>query len=62
MSNNKKTAFIVTQQLPKKNGKKGLKQLYKCFACGKQFVGGNRLNFEQIWKEYLEGKQTSPEQ
>jgi hypothetical protein len=32
--------------------------LYKCLACGKQFVGGNRLNSNLIWKEYVDGKQT----
>ncbi len=32
--------------------------MYKCHACGKQFIGGDRITPEQIWQEYLEGKQT----
>jgi hypothetical protein len=32
--------------------------LYKCANCGKQFLGGNRLNNNLLWKEYVEGKQT----
>lgn len=42
----------------KKTGFRNQKQRYKCHACGKQFVGGKRLDPEQIWKEYVEGKQT----
>ena len=37
-----------------KNGK----QQYKCYGCGKQFLGGERINKEQLWAEYVEGKQT----
>lgn len=33
-------------------------QRYKCGACGKRFVGGERLNTDNLWKEYTEGKQT----
>ena len=33
-------------------------QLYKCHNCGKQFLGGNRLNDAQIWFDYTAGKQT----
>jgi hypothetical protein len=32
--------------------------MYKCHACGKQFIGGERLSPDQIWKDYREGKQT----
>jgi hypothetical protein len=32
--------------------------MYKCHACGKQFVGGERLDSKQIWQEYQSGKQT----
>jgi hypothetical protein len=32
--------------------------LYKCAHCGKQFLGGQRINNEQIWEEYKSGKQT----
>ncbi len=33
-------------------------QRYKCSLCGKQFIGGHRLNNEKIWEEYSLGKQT----
>lgn len=33
-------------------------QRYKCSLCGKQFLGGQRLDNAQIWKEYTQGKQT----
>lgn len=42
----------------RKNGFKNGKQQYKCFACGKQFLGGLRLNNFDLWKEYVDGKQT----
>ncbi len=32
--------------------------MYKCHVCRKQFIGGERIEPEQIWKEYQEGKQT----
>jgi len=32
--------------------------LYKCWTCGKQFLGGIRLNNDALWTEYTEGKQT----
>ena len=32
--------------------------MYKCHACGKQFIGGERLVADIIWKDYREGKQT----
>jgi len=34
------------------------RQLYKCHACGKQFLGGNRKDSSLIWREYTELKQT----
>lgn len=33
-------------------------QRYKCSLCGKQFLGGQRLDNAQIWEEYTQGKQT----
>jgi hypothetical protein len=33
-------------------------QRYKCAHCGKQFLGGNRLANDVLWKEYTDGKQT----
>jgi hypothetical protein len=32
--------------------------LYKCYACGKQFLGGFRVSGTQLWEEYHKGKQT----
>jgi hypothetical protein len=32
--------------------------MYKCHVCGKQFIGGDRLDPEQIWVEFQNGKQT----
>jgi hypothetical protein len=32
--------------------------LYKCYGCGKQFLGGFRLRGQQLWQEYHSGKQT----
>ncbi len=32
--------------------------MYKCHACSNQFIGGFRLDYKVIWKEYIEGKQT----
>ena len=34
------------------------RQLYKCHACGKQFLGGERRDPKIIFAEYLEGKQS----
>jgi DNA-directed RNA polymerase subunit RPC12/RpoP len=31
---------------------------YKCLNCQKQFLGGTRIDNIQLWKEYIEGKQT----
>lgn len=33
-------------------------QRYKCASCGKRFTGGERINKDQIWQAYVEGKQT----
>lgn len=32
--------------------------MYKCAACGKQFLGGERIESNQLWQQYTEGKQT----
>lgn len=32
--------------------------MYKCHACGRQFLGGDRLEKEKVWAEYISGKQT----
>ena len=33
-------------------------QRYECLVCGRQFVGGNRIENRVLWREYTEGKQT----
>mgnify|MGYP002622456491 FL=1 len=33
-------------------------QRYRCWACGKQFLGGNRIDASVLWREYSELKQT----
>lgn len=32
--------------------------MYKCHVCGKQFLGGNRIDSATLWREYSELKQT----
>ena len=32
--------------------------MYKCHACGKQFLGGERIDAVELWREYSELKQT----
>ena len=32
--------------------------MYKCKCCGSQFLGGKRIDEEELWREYTEGKQT----
>ena len=43
-------------KITKKNGI----QVYKCYACGKQFLVKKKLilDEEQLWIEYVKGKQT----
>jgi hypothetical protein len=33
-------------------------QLYRCYGCGKQFLGGFRIDNSVLWEEYTTGKQT----
>lgn len=33
-------------------------QRYRCWVCGKQFLGGNRIDVAELWREYAELKQT----
>lgn len=43
--------------MTKKNGIKSGRQLYKCQKCKRQFVGGKRINQEELWIDYTQGKQ-----
>ena len=54
----KKYPFCGSKQV-KRNGCRNGKQRYKCHACGRQFDGGRRLNPQEIWQAYSEGKQTA---
>jgi DNA-directed RNA polymerase subunit RPC12/RpoP len=44
--------------ITKKNGMVNGRQFYKCHACSKQFLGGDRLDPRTIFNEYIESKQT----
>jgi hypothetical protein len=33
-------------------------QRYECKVCGRQFVGGKRIENDKLWQEYTKGKQT----
>ena len=53
-----KNCFYCGSKIVCKNGIiKGV-QRYLCRRCGKQFVGGERLENENLWREYTKGKQT----
>ncbi len=42
----------------KKNGKFKGKQKYKCNSCNHQFIYKNKPKIDQIWSDYVYGKQT----
>ena len=50
--------LLLHKGFTKKNGTVKGVQLYKCVHCGKQFLGGNRLDNNVLWEEYTLGKQT----
>jgi len=54
----KKKCFYCGSTILMKNGHRNGKQKYKCHACGKQFLGGDRISPQALWEEYQEGKQT----
>ena len=49
--------FLYSQE---KWFKKGVQQ-YKCYACGKRFIGGEGLNTMYLWNLNVRGKQTYKE-
>lgn len=55
---NKKKCIHCGSPITKKNGIVNGRQLYKCHACNKQFLGGERRDPRDILDEYLDGKQT----
>lgn len=50
--------LLLWEQIYKENGIKSGVQLYKCYNCNRQFIGGDRINSSNLWKEYSIGKQT----
>lgn len=42
----------------KRNGHKEGVQIYKCWGCGRQFLGGERIDDKELWEEYVTHKQT----
>jgi hypothetical protein len=53
-----KKCYYCQSSIVRKNGiVKGV-QLFKCFVCGKQFLGGFRIDNAVLWDEYTAGKQT----
>lgn len=58
MGLNNKNCFYCGSIITKRNGVKSGKQLYKCMACGKQFVVTSRLQPTALWQQCIEGKQT----
>lgn len=53
----KKYPFCTSRSI-KRNGTGNGKQRYQCKACLKRFDGGRRLNPDQLWRIYTDGKQT----
>lgn len=54
----KKCPFCTSRSI-KRNGTRNGKQRYQCKACLKRFDGGRRLNPDELWRLYTDGKQTS---
>jgi len=50
--------FYCGHKYTQKYGKVNGVQRYKCHLCGKQFLGGKRLDNNILWEEYTQGKQT----
>jgi transposase-like protein len=56
--NEQKKCFYCGSKIIKKNGFVLGVQRYKCHVCGRQFVGGARLDNRVLWQEYTKCKQT----
>lgn len=54
----KKCPFCLSKSI-KRNGIRNGKQRYQCTVCRKRFDGGRRLNPNQLWQLYTDGKQTA---
>jgi hypothetical protein len=55
---NKKKCFYCDSKVVRKNGIRNSKQQFKCYSCGKQFIGGFRIDLIELWDSYTKGKQT----
>jgi len=53
-----KKCFYCSSSIVRKNGHKNGKQQFECIACGKHFLGGERLENAKIWEGYTSFKQT----
>ena len=58
---NRKKCPCCQSSLTKRNGKRNGVQLYKCYACGRQFRASEKMTDEQLWYLYQERKQTIAE-
>lgn len=58
---NKKKCPVCKSARTKKNGQRKGIQLYKCIICGHQFRAGYPIQEQELWNEYLNGKQTIKE-
>ena len=56
--NEQKKCIHCNSPIVRKNGLVNGVQLFKCYSCRKQFLGGTRLDNAQLWHEYVEEKQT----
>lgn len=52
---------LCASPIVRKDGKYKTKQRYKCMACGHRFRADSKLSAEEVWDQYLEGKQTVAE-
>ena len=55
---NKKKCFYCGSKRTKKNGSRNGVQTFKCNDCQRQFLGGIRIQNQELWHEYSNGKQT----
>ena len=54
----KKNCVFCDSKNTKKNGFSRVKQLHKCYICGRQFLAGKCIDLDELWSLYLNGKQT----
>ena len=52
-----KKCIFCGSKITKKNGFAGGKQRYRSYACGRQFLHTKRIDLEELWHLYSNGKQ-----